>query len=169
MPNQPAPPDLSDGEDLKHLAGLPALVIRMDRKIEMGRGISLSSAELDLLVAAGGLGILRVALTKVQFEQSTRRLKARAAAGTGTSTEAARAHLSSYMGSSDHEHPAAVTPAPQRAYSVASLAAHWGCSDGLVRKLISSGELKSWRYGNLIRISKEAVGEFEAQGGSRNV
>jgi excisionase family DNA binding protein len=44
-----------------------------------------------------------------------------------------------------------------RAFSVKTLAARWSCSEGLVRKLIATGELKSFKYGNLIRIPAEAV------------
>ncbi len=49
----------------------------------------------------------------------------------------------------------------KRVYSVETLAEHWQCSDDLVRKLIASGTLRSFKYGNLIRIAPEAVAEFE--------
>lgn len=48
-----------------------------------------------------------------------------------------------------------------RGYSVKSLALHWQCSEGLVRNMISRGELKAWRHGGLIRITPEAVREVE--------
>jgi len=51
----------------------------------------------------------------------------------------------------------------QRAFSVRSLAERWQCSDGLVRSMIARGELRSFRYGNLIRITAEAVAEVEAK------
>jgi excisionase family DNA binding protein len=50
-----------------------------------------------------------------------------------------------------------------RAYTVASLAAEWECSEGLVRKLIDSGELGCFRLGTLIRIPAEEVVRFECQ------
>jgi excisionase family DNA binding protein len=46
-------------------------------------------------------------------------------------------------------------------YSVRTLAERWQCSEGLVRKMISSGQLESFRYGNLIRIRQEAVARVE--------
>lgn len=50
-----------------------------------------------------------------------------------------------------------------RPFSVSALAERWSCSDGLVRKLIKTGELPSFRYGKLIRISAKDVVEFEAR------
>lgn len=64
----------------------------------------------------------------------------------------------------DQPSPAS-NPAPTempRNFSVKTLAERWDCSDGLVRKLIASGELRSFRYGNMIRISRDAVLEREA-------
>lgn len=46
--------------------------------------------------------------------------------------------------------------APQqhaRPFSVPQVAERWGCSEGLVRKLIRSGELACFRPGTLIRIA----------------
>jgi excisionase family DNA binding protein len=48
-------------------------------------------------------------------------------------------------------------------FSVRTLADHWQCSTGLIRSMIARGELKSFRYGNLIRINAEAVAEVEAR------
>ena len=50
-----------------------------------------------------------------------------------------------------------------RAFTVASLAAAWDCSEGLVRKLIDRGELGCFRIGTLIRIPAEEVARFECQ------
>lgn len=52
-----------------------------------------------------------------------------------------------------------------RSYSVKSLAKRWQCSEGLVRSMISRGELSAWRHGGLIRISQEAVREVEQRRG----
>src|SRR5947209_7389278 len=50
-----------------------------------------------------------------------------------------------------------------RAYTVASLAAEWNCSEGVIRKSIASGELRCFRLGSLIRIPVEEVRRFECQ------
>src|SRR5690349_14005098 len=50
-----------------------------------------------------------------------------------------------------------------RAFTVASLAAEWECSEGVVRKLIANGELGCFRLGVLIRIPAEEVARFECQ------
>jgi excisionase family DNA binding protein len=50
-------------------------------------------------------------------------------------------------------------------YSVRTLAERWGCSHGLVRNMIRRGELRSFRYGNLIRIRADAVAEVESKRG----
>ena len=49
-----------------------------------------------------------------------------------------------------------------RPYSVPRLAERWGCSDSLVRKLIYSGDLQSFRIGNLIRVPAAEVERYEA-------
>jgi excisionase family DNA binding protein len=51
----------------------------------------------------------------------------------------------------------------RRAYTVASLAAEWDCSEGSIRKLIASEQLGHFRIGNLIRIPAEEVSRFECQ------
>lgn len=119
------------------MASLSGINDRIRRATRNKTGLSFSHAELKLMAEVGLFHML-----------------------------AAKEADEIVAGLCDHEHPAAITPPPERAYSVATLAAHWGCSDGLVRNLIKSGELKSWRFGNLIRISREAVAEFEANGGS---
>ena len=48
-----------------------------------------------------------------------------------------------------------------RAYTVASLAAEWDCSEGVIRKAIANGELGCFRLGALIRIPAEEVRRFE--------
>ena len=48
-------------------------------------------------------------------------------------------------------------------YSVSTLAERWQCSDGHVRNMITRGELRSFRHGNLIRITADAVAEVEAR------
>ena len=50
-----------------------------------------------------------------------------------------------------------------RPYSVPQLAERWGCSEGLVRKLIRSGDLQCFRPGALIRISAAEVERYECQ------
>jgi len=52
------------------------------------------------------------------------------------------------------------TPRP---LSVPQLAARWGCSDGLIYKLIKDGRLQCFRPGSLIRISMVEVERFEGQ------
>jgi excisionase family DNA binding protein len=46
-------------------------------------------------------------------------------------------------------------------FSVRTLADHWQCSTGLIRNMIARGELRSFRHGNLIRITADAVAEVE--------
>lgn len=50
-----------------------------------------------------------------------------------------------------------------RAYTVASLAAAWDCSEGVIRKAIADGKLGCFRIGTLIRIPAEEVRRFECQ------
>jgi excisionase family DNA binding protein len=50
-----------------------------------------------------------------------------------------------------------------RAFTVASLAEAWECSEGVIRKLIVSGQLRCFRVGTLIRIAAEEVRRFECQ------
>ena len=50
-----------------------------------------------------------------------------------------------------------------RAYTVASLAAEWNCSEGTIRKAIASGKLYCFKLGSLIRIPVEEVKRFECQ------
>lgn len=49
-----------------------------------------------------------------------------------------------------------------RPYSIAQLADRWGCSDSVVRKLISQGELQCFRIGILIRVPAAEVARYEA-------
>ncbi len=51
----------------------------------------------------------------------------------------------------------------RRPYSVPQLAERWGCSEGLIRKLINTGELQCFRPGALIRISAAEVERYECQ------
>lgn len=55
-----------------------------------------------------------------------------------------------------HEH---ITPP----FTVPNLAARWDCSEGLVRKMIDRGELRSFRLGVLIRVPAEEVERVECQ------
>lgn len=49
-------------------------------------------------------------------------------------------------------------------YSVASLAAHWGCGTDTVYSLIHSGDLKAFKLGGkLFRIRADEVERFECQ------
>lgn len=50
-----------------------------------------------------------------------------------------------------------------RPFTVPSLAARWGCSEGLIRKMIDRGELRSFRLGVLIRVPAEEVERVECQ------
>ncbi|WP_082701931.1 helix-turn-helix domain-containing protein [Novosphingobium sp. FSW06-99] len=50
-----------------------------------------------------------------------------------------------------------------RPMSVPQLATRWGCSDGLIYKLIKEGRLQCFRPGTLIRISVAEVERFEGQ------
>lgn len=58
---------------------------------------------------------------------------------------------------------AALQTDDRRPLSVPQLAARWGCSEGLVRKLIRNGDLHCFRPGALIRISAAEVERFECQ------
>jgi len=48
-------------------------------------------------------------------------------------------------------------------FTVPSLAQRWGCSEGLIRKMIDRGELRSFRLGVLIRVPVEEVERVECQ------
>lgn len=50
-----------------------------------------------------------------------------------------------------------------RAFTVATLAAEWQCSEGVIRKAIADGRLGHFRLGTLIRIPAEEVARFECQ------
>lgn len=50
-----------------------------------------------------------------------------------------------------------------RTFTVASLAAEWQCSEGVIRKAIADGRLGHFRLGSLIRIPAEEVRRFECQ------
>jgi excisionase family DNA binding protein len=50
-----------------------------------------------------------------------------------------------------------------RAFTVASLARQWECSEGVIRKLIGKGQLRAFRIGVLIRIPADEVERFECQ------
>lgn len=52
----------------------------------------------------------------------------------------------------------------ERAYSVRQLADRWGCSGGLIYKLIRQGTLHAFRPGNPLRISAAEVRRFESGG-----
>lgn len=49
------------------------------------------------------------------------------------------------------------------AYTVASLAQEWRCSEGVIRKAVADGRLGCFRLGTLIRIPEEEVRRFECQ------
>ncbi|GLI99175.1 hypothetical protein Sbs19_29930 [Sphingobium sp. BS19] len=48
-------------------------------------------------------------------------------------------------------------------YTVPNLAARWGCSEGLIRKMIDRKQLRAFRLGILIRIPAEEVEKIECQ------
>lgn len=50
-----------------------------------------------------------------------------------------------------------------RAFTVASLARQWECSESVIRKLIGKGQLRAFRIGVLIRIPADEVERFECQ------
>lgn len=50
-----------------------------------------------------------------------------------------------------------------RPYTVPNLASRWGCSEGLIRKMIDRGELRSFRLGILIRVPADEVERVECQ------
>jgi len=51
----------------------------------------------------------------------------------------------------------------RRPYSIPQLADRWGCSDGLIRKLLRNDRLHGFKLGALIRISAAEVERFECQ------
>src|SRR5690606_20002218 len=51
----------------------------------------------------------------------------------------------------------------ERPFTVPTLAARWECSEGLIRKMIERGELRSFRIGVLIRIPADEVTRIECQ------
>lgn len=80
----------------------------------------------------------------------------------GTITVRARRHEPRPAGPIEADQPPIASDEEQpRAFSVKSLAARWGCSAGLIRNMIARGELVAFRYGNLIRITREAVAAVE--------
>lgn len=48
-------------------------------------------------------------------------------------------------------------------YSPETLAERWGCSEGLIYKLVREGRLQCFRPGSLIRIAADEVERFECQ------
>ena len=114
---------------------------------------------------------------KARFRQAdiTRGLKAMKAAGLdvsevhialdGTLTFWVRGHEPRRPLIEEDRLPMVSAPVEEqpRVFTVKSLAAHWGCSAGLVRNMIARGELTAFRYGNLVRITREAVAEVEAR------
>jgi excisionase family DNA binding protein len=46
-------------------------------------------------------------------------------------------------------------------YSPETLAERWGCTSRHVRNIIARGDLKAFKIGNMLRIRKEALEEFE--------
>ena len=69
-----------------HLAGLPRLTRKLARAIEVGRGISLSSEDLDLLVISGAYEVLQKAVAEVLREQAEARIAKRPLARSGTTS-----------------------------------------------------------------------------------
>ena len=59
--------------------------------------------------------------------------------------------------------PAPFKQAVAMPLSVPQLAHRWGCSEGLIRKMIRDGGLQCFRPGALIRISAAEVERFECQ------
>ncbi|QOV95235.1 excisionase family DNA-binding protein [Novosphingobium sp. ES2-1] len=55
-----------------------------------------------------------------------------------------------------------------RPFSVPQLAERWGCSEGLIRKMIRDGRLQCFRPGALIRISATEVERYECQVSQQN-
>lgn len=55
---------------------------------------------------------------------------------------------------------------PIEVFTTGELAERWKCSDGQVRRLVGNGQLRSFRLGKLVRISRNAVEEYE---GWRNI
>lgn len=53
-------------------------------------------------------------------------------------------------------------------FTVPALANRWKCSEGLIRKMIKRGEIKSFRLGTLIRIPAEEVGKVECQSNTQS-
>ncbi|WP_425287281.1 helix-turn-helix domain-containing protein [Pelagibacterium luteolum] len=49
-----------------------------------------------------------------------------------------------------------------RPYTPETLAKRWNCSHQHVRDLVNAGNLQSFRAGRLIRISRQAVVDYEA-------
>ena len=50
-----------------------------------------------------------------------------------------------------------------RPFTVPALAVRWECSEGLIRKMIERGQLRSFRIGVLIRIPADEVERIECQ------
>ena len=55
-----------------------------------------------------------------------------------------------------------------RPFTVPGLAARWECSEGLIRKMIERGQLRSFRIGVLIRVPADEVERIECQNTQSN-
>jgi len=58
--------------------------------------------------------------------------------------------------------PARISQA-EKPFTVPTLADRWECSEGLIRKMIERGELRSFRIGALIRVPADEVERIECQ------
>lgn len=133
-----------------------ALAEKFRRALRNGTGATFTNAELLHLGRIGALLMIAEAETQELCGAPT------AQAWERTGDERKSTDLVK-----DEVPDEASRPATVQAYSPQTLASRWSCSAQKVRSMCRSGELKSFTYGKLIRISAAEVARFESQGMTR--
>lgn len=131
-----------------------ALAEKFRRALRNGTGATFTNADLRYL---GRLGVL-VLLAEVEAQELC-----------GTPVDAAFSKPED--GPLPNRRERVRRPTPEsgggNAYSPQTLAERWSCSAQKVRAMCRSGELASFTYGKLIRISAAEVARFEGQRSTR--
>jgi excisionase family DNA binding protein len=147
-------------------AQLSRLYDRLTKAHSRDRTIQLSAEDLDWFVVSGAYARLLEAVAREAEKRSTARLEAKGY----TLSPAKPADLAEPPASAAIERDQQDGSAAETRYiaempdvfSVASLAAFWGCSTGRVYSLIHGGELQSFKLGSLYRIRRDAVIAYQA-------
>lgn len=132
---------------------------RLTKKIEYGRGVHLSSVELDLLVVTGAYAAVLEAAAREAYRSSRNRLEE---AGINLSFLDRVGHdtvplpVVDLMPASTDEEP------PSTIFTPKMLAARWGVGLTHVHARIKSGELRAFKIGaRLYRVRRDALEEYE--------